>query len=363
MFRCVAAVVIAVFVLCSDVGAQWRSRSWSSCNTSCYTNGNCGRLSWHSYGSSHGWSAGCISCHQSRGLRWGGYQDSSSDGGGADRYQSSEQWRLHLQRWAEGAQRSAQEQQEFESTYDKLFAPLFGGTSAPLQGGGLQPGYGGYQFGAQQQLGYNYAPQGSTAYQWSSLTAQPGRTLDRALIYNLASQLAKDSTGLAGKANDGALGLIAADVEGEKELIAENLKHQSLVTALKIVSDQMATPAPGSGVAQVQTFRITQSQNGTPVLERLAAPGSSAQAVIAAKCAACHNPQKAEGNLDLTLWPNVNDAVRQSVYSRIVAPDPNKRMPKAADGSAGVPLPWQDIQAFLCDLPAASRTPLGPQPK
>lgn len=272
----------------------------------------------------------------------------------SDRYQSSEQWRLHLQRWAEGAQRSAQEQQEWAETYEKLFAPLFGGASAASTAvGGQGYGYGGGQaYGA--NLGFNYAEPGNTVYQWSSLTAQPGRTLDRALIYKLAGQLAGDTANLTGKANEGALALIAADIDGEKELIQESLRGQSLTTALKIIADGLATPpGAGAGVAQMQTFRITQSPTGQPVLQRLESPSAHAQQVIAAKCAGCHNSQRAEGKLDLTLWPNLPPAQIVAVKARIVDPDPNRRMPKAADGSAGLPLPWQDVQAFMCEFPVS----------
>ena len=60
--------------------------------------------------------------------------------------------------------------------------------------------------------------------------------------------------------------------------------------------------------------------------------------------------QRAEGKLDLTLWPNLPPAQIVAVKARIVDPDPNRRMPKAADGSAGLPLPWRDVQAFMCEL-------------
>ena len=69
--------------------------------------------------------------------------------------------------------------------------------------------------------------------------------------------------------------------------------------------------------------------------------------IISNRCIACHGPEKKSAGLDMTKFLSFDKASKQRIVSTLVEEDADVRMPKAAGGAPGEPLPAEEIDLFF----------------
>lgn len=99
--------------------------------------------------------------------------------------------------------------------------------------------------------------------------------------------------------------------------------------------------------SKVQTTQF-QVQSGPEQPVKQFAPGN-AWNVSAQRCASCHSGAKREGGFDVAAFPTMDADAKLRVFRRLITNDAAKRMPRAADGSAGQ-LPAGELSLWMPSL-------------
>ncbi len=241
----------------------------------------------------------------------------------------------------------------------------YGGYSVPKK---LGLG-GGYDYGdrygerASAKLG-SYGASGQTDYGYSVKTIQEmyGNT-DMNVLYQQAARLTTSAQGLAGQANTGFQDLVAAAGENGARVAEIIARARAAEIALRATAPQAAsrtvTTVTGGGTTTGGSTGTTPPP--TPPGEALPAPRTatgdaktaSAEATEFLKvtghpyCASCHSGKNIKGGFDIATYPAMTLDQKRVVWGRLLTTDPKKRMPLAADGTPGTPLPTEHLKNFL----------------
>jgi hypothetical protein len=220
-----------------------------------------------------------------------------------------------------------------------------------------------------------YANQGNTIYGYTELSEVYGK-LDLALHLNQAARLAEGAQSLSSQAVGGYNTLVDNVQEGQQEVAKIVATGQAAAQALN-AQGTAATQAlraaqperPDVQRKQSFFFKVVPDGNGNmkaqmldnePVSNQAAATASAqditalSSKILQNRCGACHI-QKSEGGFDLNKSGSFTSQTWDKVMDRLRSPDPEKRMPLAADHSPGNPLPlgeYKTLQRFILAVQA-----------
>lgn len=194
-------------------------------------------------------------------------------------------------------------------------------------------------FGARSSYSaYNgFGANATTRYGYNEIEARVWGDNSNAVLSQAFGQSVNSLTTIAGQ-NVGALGQVVdasnKNVALVKAILAGGRADAERITAFhssggSVTSRQVMPYAPNGGSAQ----------------------GSVAAAlsqVINKKCASCHNPQNANGNVDMTSYATFNKDQKAVVLRTLVTSDPKEKpMPRVAGGGIGERLPREEVQLFI----------------
>ncbi len=190
-------------------------------------------------------------------------------------------------------------------------------------------GYSANQSYQQQSYSNVGGLQGNTQYGYSAQTIlQSYGTTDLNALYLQASQLTRGAqqlgsqattefNGLVGQAgqNQARIAEILARATAAKQVL--DSLEQARTTIVNSVNEFGSGPPPQNG---------NWNGNGNGNNQQLAQ-------VLQTKCAACHNASKRRGNFNAVDYLNMSPEEKGYVISLLTTNDPNRRMPRIADGS------------------------------
>jgi len=116
--------------------------------------------------------------------------------------------------------------------------------------------------------------------------------------------------------------------------------------------DRIETQGQGQGQVQQQGQGQGQAQSlgpdGRAAVTMPRADGAVTwPAVAVERCASCHGGGKKEGGFEIAAYEKMTPDAKARVWARLTSPDPDKRMPRAKDGSAGKPLTPAEFKLFV----------------
>jgi mono/diheme cytochrome c family protein len=204
------------------------------------------------------------------------------------------------------------------------------------------------------QYGYSYQ-QIQTAYGDLSLSAlyqQQGRLVQGAQL--LAEKGLRDHTDLVAQAGDNQARVaeILAKAQAARTVLEGVNPQPSIRTETTIKGLGQSTVPPGAGKGRGEPLPPPKPKpedrddddaavkNATRFLQEVGIP----------RCGACHGPQGAKGGFEILKYPQMTGESKAKVWARLLAADPEKRMPQkgtADDHKPGEPLPPNELKAFL----------------
>lgn len=203
---------------------------------------------------------------------------------------------------------------------------------------GIPPGYAGYGAYGATVAGLS----GNTVYGYgvSNVLEIYGDT-NLAALYQQSYRLADQALKGGDAARAGHQTLVDNQSDRVQRVAAILARGQAGSQVLKAADGQgsikSTTTITGSG-----TIPTVQPQS--PAMPRLDDPKqpdnlSALENLLATNCAACHGATKQAGGLDLRLYPQLGDDIKDKILERVSLPsnDP-KFMPRAEGGGPGVPL-------------------------
>lgn len=191
-----------------------------------------------------------------------------------------------------------------------------------------------------------YAQQGNTVYGYSSF-ATPYGNVDMTLAMKQAKDLVANAQQLAGSGHSQYMQYLEEMADGQAR-VAEIMAKTELLKA--------ANPLPGGERIQRSfIFQATTDENGQMKVQRIqnaqALKSNAHLKVFQDKCISCHNPQKSEGNVDLTQFNTFSEDQQRRVVEVITDGDASKRMPLKANGSGGYgpgePLTLEEVARII----------------
>lgn len=233
--------------------------------------------------------------------------------------------------------------------------PLVGGvrlaTGVPFAGAaGYNPGanaYGSLTITSNGSLAYvPNAQQGQTVYGYQeAVRADP--VLDLNSVFNQADQHTINAQALGGQAREGFAAITDRVAQQKLANDARKMEIVEKAKAMALVGAQLnpsATVQQNSTTYQYSNKQSTQAQQPNQPNQPATPPKQQNKVsrlvnTLQTYCTACHNPQKAEKNLDLTKYFSFSPEQKELVRTKLNHPDPTKRMPLKEDGTSGNPLP------------------------
>jgi len=208
-------------------------------------------------------------------------------------------------------------------------------------------------YGNAPNMAQGYGPQSQVSQQYSQPVAQQGSTitgyneyvadiygnLDLQALYEQAFRNRSSARDLESQASTETHQLL--DGLGQRAgAVAEiQAQSQALSAAMRELKGMLESmkPQPHARIEK----REYQTEPSAPSTDTRNSVGVALQALFDRKCTACHTPGKSGfemGGLDLRDISTLTKADVQSIIASVEHTDPAKRMPRAADGGAALPL-------------------------
>ena len=204
-----------------------------------------------------------------------------------------------------------------------------------------------------------YGVQGATQYGYSynSLREMYGTT-DLNALYQQAARLAQGSQQLTGQATGDfskLVGQAGADAVRVAEILAKGQAARQALEAANAAPSQrlqvqgLGTTVPGfqGGYELVPAPRQFQYGQAAGEFEMPSSPEQFLLRVGIPLCSSCHGNGNTKGNFDIRQYPNLPLEQKVIVWSRLLNPDPAKRMPQSQSGGPGQPITHAQFRAFV----------------
>lgn len=219
-------------------------------------------------------------------------------------------------------------------------------------GYGATPNLGTYGANADSLYGYSFS-QVKEAYGTTDLNA----------LYQSASRLAKGAQDLGGQATSDFSALVEQAGNNQARVAEILAKAQAAAIALNAANPQPSTKttttstvtgsAANVGTAG-STVQTTVAPGTTPPPDPQAAAAASQadmanfmRTVAIPSCGSCHSGKTVKGGFDIMSYPTLDATAKAKVWGRVFSLDPEKRMPRAADGGPGVPQTAEQKQEWV----------------
>lgn len=180
-------------------------------------------------------------------------------------------------------------------------------------------------------------------YSYNSVKDSYG-SLDVNTLYQAAARLAQGAQQYGSQATTEHAGLVQQAGDNQAR-VAE------IFARSKAASDVFRATEPQA--SSKVTTSITGNGSSPAVANAIAANLASADDtpsfvlnVATPLCGACHTGPKAKGGFDVSQWTTLSAKQKEIIGDRILTTDPNKRMPRLTDGTAGS-LNTAQLRAFL----------------
>lgn len=217
----------------------------------------------------------------------------------------------------------------------------------------VYPAYG-LSYGYNPNLG-SYGANGQTLYGYSySQVQQAYGGLNLNTMYQQASRLTAGAQALAGQAHTENIGLvdsIATNAARVSEVLAKGeAAERALRAANAPASTTTVTTVSGANVGAVSG---SVAAGGAAASNTTSAGAGSFLATVATPvCGSCHGGNAPKGGFNITkAWPDIvsDPAKKAVVLERLFTRDPEKHMPRGADGKSAELTPEQKM-AFMEQL-------------
>lgn len=226
------------------------------------------------------------------------------------------------------------------------------------------PGQGTVPFAAIPGQGYNVTATGQTTtqvygaqantvygYKFGNLDSFYAPT-DLSTLYQMANQLAFNAQTLGGQATGDFQKLVQQEGTARSNL-AQRLAERDILIARGQTAVAILNALQSPGGVSTNNYSITISpKTGVQTNSSKATPADKAAVwkawqASATKCAACHAGAKSQGGFVVDDYPGLANNLKEVVIARLTTPDLKLRMPRKPDGTAGEPLPQDEVKAWL----------------
>lgn len=211
------------------------------------------------------------------------------------------------------------------------------GQDPPAQGGATAAVTSQFYTGGNSLYGYTY----------NSMKEAYGQ-LDVNALYQAAARLAQGAQQYGSEATSNHAALVQQ--AGDNQARIAEITAQASASALKL---KALEPLPSTKTVTTITGTSSQPvipQGVTTAVANVNAPqdmkGFVARISDTNSCGACHTGANPKGGLDISKWETFTPARRWAIIGRLVTEDPNKRMPRLADGTPGA-LSKNDLLDFM----------------
>ena len=218
--------------------------------------------------------------------------------------------------------------------YRPVAAPTQGVAAAPANALG-QPA------GADNSISYVYninygqlpSAQGSTVYGYSNTADVYGNT-DLGALYNMAIRLASDQATFSDKASKNALSLIAQE-QRSRAKVAEILATGQVLHQQNAANVALAQALAAKPAVSVETTVHSVSSGTQTTVPQVAGQALDVQTVLNNRCVSCHKTGNEKAGLSMEDAKTLTAQDVKKILARIISPNPELRMPRNPDGTAG----------------------------